>query len=75
MAIFFCEDTVMPITSTIELETLKAKGNFMDWLERSHVDALRHMTFTSPVRREIEALIQEFDARPIEEPAQRRMVL
>jgi hypothetical protein len=65
----------MPITSTIERVTLKAKVNFMDWLERSHVEALRQMTFTSPVRREIEALIQEFDARPINEPAQRRIAL
>jgi hypothetical protein len=65
----------MPITSTIEQETLKAKLNFMEWLERSHVDALRKMTFTSPVRREIEALIKEFDARPFEESVQHRIAL
>jgi hypothetical protein len=62
-------------TNNIEQETLKAQVNFMDWLEHRYVDALRQMTFTSPVRREVEALIKEYDARPAEQSAQRRIAL
>lgn len=65
----------MSITSLIEKETLKAGLNFADWLERKWVDELRQMQFTTDVKDQIQALIQEFDSQPPDQPRQRRMTL
>lgn len=61
--------------STIENQTLRAQISFLEWLERRYFEELRQMTFTSPVQREVQAMIQEFDARPADDGRQRRIVL
>lgn len=65
----------MNTISTIENQTLRAQINFLEWLERRYFEELRQMTFTSPVQREVQAMIQEFDARPADDGRQRRIVL
>lgn len=61
--------------SIIENQTQLAQANFMNWLERRYFEELRQMTFTSIVQREIQAMIQEFDARPADDERQRRIFL
>lgn len=66
---------LMHTITIIENQTLKAQINFLEWLERRYFEELRQMTFTSPVQREVQAMIQEFDARPADDGRQRRMLL
>lgn len=59
----------------IAQETTIALINFRNWLEGRCVDELRQMTFTSPVRLEVKAMIEEFDARPASDMGQFQIAL
>jgi hypothetical protein len=66
---------IMNSPNLIARETAIAQINFWTWLERRYVDELRQMTFTSPVRLEVKAMIEEFDARPASGIGQFQMML
>lgn len=60
----------MKTSPLIEHATLSARFNFAVWLEKKFIDELRQMTFKSPVRFEVEAMIREFDSRSPDGTAQ-----